>query len=558
MPFPPLAPAFHHSIQGFDMFRHNFLLAAMLAATLATTGCASKKLANQDAFDSLATAKAEQFAGDSEKALDNAEQAYKSAKDAELDFYAPLHMEQLRDALKQARALELEGKTTETVKVSAKVVTLYEGGLQNKQKAEGQLPALIQQKATLDEIKANNVLPGEYKAAMDDFKELISLIETGDEAKAAKDSEAVLKDLQAIELDVMLTQHWQPAKKTLDKAEKEDADSNATKTFEYAENLVQNAERIIRQSYTDRELVEKTGKDALRAAQHALFIGREVATLVSMNKAQAETVALQFEDYLGQIGSAIKADDVRHMSLQDQTLALKQFAEEQNARVAAQYKQQIANLNAQIEQITNDQIAANEKAAAEKAQLELEKSATQQPANISITVNQPAQTAANGQAPAATAAQQPAVVPAPAPAQLQQPAVTQQPVSPPQQTPVATQVAPAQQPIAQQPVAQPVVQQPAPQPVVQPSVQQQPQVADQVTEQTAAAPQPAPTQQPVAQQPVVQQTAVQQPTVQQPAAQQAPASQPQPAPQPAAQQPVVQSQPEASIIVPGQTTAEAN
>ena len=532
MPFPPLAPAFHHSIQGFDMFRHNFLLAAMLAATLATTGCASKKLANQDAFDSLATAKAEQFAGDSEKALDNAEQAYKSAKDAELDFYAPLHMEQLRDALKQARALELEGKTTETVKVSAKVVTLYEGGLQNKQKAEGQLPALIQQKATLDEIKANNVLPGEYKTAMDDFKELISLIETGDEAKAAKDSEAVLKDLQAIELDVMLTQHWQPAKKTLDKAEKEDADSNATKTFEYAENLVQNAERIIRQSYTDRELVEKTGKDALRAAQHALFIGREVATLVSMNKAQAETVALQFEDYLGQIGSAIKADDVRHMSLQDQTLALKQFAEEQNARVAAQYKQQIANLNAQIQQITNDQIAANEKAAAEKAQLELEKSATQQPANISITVNQPAQTAANGQTPAATAAQQPAVVPAPA--QLQQPAVAQQPVSPPQQTPVAAQVAPAQQPIAQQPVAQPAVQ---------PSVQQQPQVAEQVTEQTAAAPQPAPTQQP---------------TVQQPAAQQAPASQPQPAPQPAAQQPVVQSQPEASIIVPGQTTAEAN
>lgn len=547
MPFPPLVPAFHHSIQGFDMFRHNFLLAAMLAATLATTGCASKKLANQDAFDSLATAKAEQFAGDSEKALDNAEQAYKNAKDAELDFYAPLHMEQLRDALKQARALELEGKTTETVKVSAKVVTLYEGGLQNKQKAEGQLPALIQQKATLDEIKANNVLPGEYKAAMDDFKELISLIETGDEAKAAKDSEAVLKDLQAIELDVMLTQHWQPAKKTLDKAEKEDADSNATKTFEYAENLVQNAERIIRQSYTDRELVEKTGKDALRAAQHALFIGREVATLVSMNKAQAETVALQFEDYLGQIGSAIKADDVRHMSLQDQTLALKQFAEEQNARVAAQYKQQIANLNAQIEQITNDQIAANEKAAAEKAQLELEKSATQQPANISITVNQPAQTAANGQAPAATAAQQPAVLPAqaPAPAQLQQPAVAQQPVNPPQQTPVATQVTPAQQPIAQQPVAQP-------------SVQQQPQVAEQVTEQTAAAPQPAPTQQPVAQQPVVQQTAVQQPTAQQPAAQQAPASQPQPAPQPAAQQPVVQSQPEASIIVPGQTTAEAN
>lgn len=531
MPFPPSVPAFHYSHQGSDMVRYNLLLVSVLTAVLTTTGCANKKLANQDAFDSLATAKAEQFAGDSEKALANAEQAYKNAKDAELDFYAPLHMEQLREALKQARTMELEGKTTETVQVSAKVLTIYEGGAQNKAKVESQLPALIQQKATLDEIKANNVLPSQYQAAMDDFKELISLIETGDDAKATKDSEAVLKDLHTIELDVMLAQHWLPAKETLDKAEKEDADTNATKTFEYAENLVQSAERIIRQSYTDRELVEKTGKDALRATQHALFIGREVASLVNMNKAQAEAVALQFEDYLGQIGSAIKANDVRHMSLQDQTLALKQFAEEQNAKVAAQYKQQIAELNAQIEQMTNDQIAANEKAAAEKAQLEQEKATAQQPTNISITLNQPAQTAGNDQTETVTQPQE----------LSQQPAVP----TPEQQTSNTTPAQPleTQTPQADQPSA--VVQAPESEELSPPAPQAEPQPQIQVE-----------TQPEIEQQPIVETTPSSQP-VQDELASEQPVTPEKPVTTEQAPAPV-NSEPEASAAEPGPTTAEAN
>lgn len=228
------------------MFRNKFLLTAILAATLATTGCANKKIANQDAFDSLASEKAEQFAGDTEKALANAEAAYSQAKADDLDFYAPLHMMQLRETLKKARTLELEGKSEETIQVSAKVVTLAEAGTKNKLKVESLLPALIQQKVILDDIKSANILPGDYKSAMEDFKELISLIEAGDDAKASKDSEGVLNDLKEIELNTMLTQHWQPAKDTLEKAEDEDADSNAVKTFEYADNLVENAERIIK------------------------------------------------------------------------------------------------------------------------------------------------------------------------------------------------------------------------------------------------------------------------------------------------------------------------
>lgn len=327
---------------------------------LLNSGCANKQIAYQETFESLANETAESFAGDSERALNEAEQAYKAANNAELDFYAPLHMQQIRDSLKQARSLELEGNSDATIQMSAKVVALYEAGKRNKAKVEALLPALIQQKNTLDEIKANNILPGDYRDGMDDVKELISLIEAGEEVRAAKESGAVLADLQRIERDTMLRQHWFPARETLDKAEDEDADNNAAQTFASAEQLVDDAERIIRQSYSDRRLVEKTGKQALRAAQHALFIGREVSLLVKMTHAQAEQAALKFENYLGQIGSVIDAQDLRHMSLEDQTLALKQYAGEQAGKISAEYQKQIKALNALIAKLQRQQMATDD------------------------------------------------------------------------------------------------------------------------------------------------------------------------------------------------------
>ena len=426
------------------MLNKNLLLISVCTASLMMAGCATKKIANSDVFDSLANEKAEQFAGDNEKALNDAENAYTQAKKDELDFYAPLHMQELRDTLKKARATELEGNAQQTIQVSSKVMALAEAGLKNKQKVEALLPELIAQKNTLDAIKANNILPSDYQSAMEDFKELISQIEAGEETKASQGSRAVLAELQELELDTMLAQHWQPAKDTLDKAEDEDADTNAVKTYEYAEQLVDRAERQIRQNYTDRELTAKTGKDALRAAQHALYIGREVTTLVKMNEAQAEDVALKFEDYLGEIGGAIRAADVRHMSLQDQTLALKQYAEEQNEKVAAQYKKQIADLNSQLENLMAEQIAAHSEQPAEKA--EQAEVATEQ-AEETIT-EQVAETPAESvteETPAEPVAEPPAESEAEAPAE---------PIA---ETPAEPAVEAAAEPVSETP-AEPVVE----------------------------------------------------------------------------------------------------
>lgn len=224
------------------MLRQFFLLSLCLSAAF-FSGCASKQIAYQDEFESLTSAKAEAFEGDSERALNDAEAAFEAAKQAELELYAPLHMAELQQALKQARSLELEGDSDASIITSAKVVALTEAGLQNKQKVEALLPELIRQKAVLDDIEARNILPSDYRDNMESFRELISQIESGDDAGAGKGAASVLIELQQLELNTMLKQHWQPAQDTLEQAEDEDADSNAVKTFEYAEQLVDNADR---------------------------------------------------------------------------------------------------------------------------------------------------------------------------------------------------------------------------------------------------------------------------------------------------------------------------
>ena len=95
------------------MFSRNILFLSVISAALLFSGCANKQIANQAEVDSAANEKVEQFLGDNERALNDAELAYKKAKQAELDFYAPLHMEQIHNTLKSAQSLELEGKQQE-------------------------------------------------------------------------------------------------------------------------------------------------------------------------------------------------------------------------------------------------------------------------------------------------------------------------------------------------------------------------------------------------------------------------------------------------------------
>jgi len=245
-------------------------------------------------------------------------------------------MEQIQQALKQARSHELAGDAQASIESSARVLSLLDSALKNKARAQSALSPLFAQKAVLDEIKAGSVMSARYQREMKELRSLISMIEAGESDKVIDKSAGVLKSLQQLELDTMLRLHWQPANETLEKADDEDADTHAPATFSDAELQVEKAAQTIRRHYQDRALTESTGKEALRAAQHALYIAREAKNITRLDSAQAEQAALEFEGYLHQLSMTLGAGDMRHMALKDQTLAIVQYAEEQARRNAAQ------------------------------------------------------------------------------------------------------------------------------------------------------------------------------------------------------------------------------
>tara|TARA_R110002167_G_scaffold155331_1_gene349744 strand:- start:3381 stop:4445 length:1065 start_codon:yes stop_codon:yes gene_type:complete len=337
----------------FSMLRHSTFLPVLLALLL-TSGCASKHIANEEAFDDLAARKAEAFTGDTDSALDKAEDALITARNENIALYSPLHWQQMTESIKTARKDDLAGKNQQAIEAAAWTLTLFESAMTNKQKVEDRLSVLLVQKQTLEEIKANKVLPAAYQKQFEQIKALAQRIEAGRDGNMNDDISDLLEDMQALERDTMLELHWRPARKTLDKAEDEGVDDFAADTFRAAEKLTEEARDTISDQYPNRVLSEQIGKRALRAAQHALYIGREAEKIINMDIDDAEQAALRFEDYLHQLAEALNAGDLRNMAFIDQTLALVQKANELSVNIKAPLEKRIQELTSRLHTLESE------------------------------------------------------------------------------------------------------------------------------------------------------------------------------------------------------------
>ncbi|MGK0247422.1 MAG: hypothetical protein ACI910_000144 [Oleispira sp.] len=328
---------------------HPFLLHLVFFAVLIITGCANNSLTQNDQIERITLEKTSELTSESERAIAAAEIRYETAVKADLYFYAPLSMQQANNALALAREAEIKGLQSDSIIASAKVISLLDLAETNKTKVNTILLPLLQQKHVLEQLNSPRVLPAEFNDQLKDIKSLIRKVEESAESIPPSDVALTLAGLKELELNTLLEIHWQPAKITLTKAKNEHADENAPESFALAKKLINEAEREIRTRYADRALVTEKGLAALRASQHALYIGRDAEQLLKLNHQNAEEAVLRFEALLNQIGATLKAPDFRHMALQDQATALAQSAETQASRLVAPLQKRIAVLEKQLE-----------------------------------------------------------------------------------------------------------------------------------------------------------------------------------------------------------------
>jgi hypothetical protein len=326
-----------------------FLLNLLFFTVLTITGCANNSLTQDGQLDRITQEKTIELTSNSERAIATAEIRYEAAVKTKMYFYAPLRMQQADDALALAREAEIKGLQSDSIIASSKVISLLDLAETNKKKVNTMLLPLLQQKQVLEKLNSPRVLPAEFNDQLNDIKSLIRRIEDGADSIPLSDVELTLLGLKKLELDTLLEIHWQPARNTLTKAKTENADNNAPESYALANKLINEAERDIRTQYADRVMVAEKGLAALRASQHALYIGRDAEQLLKLNHQNAEEAVLKFESLLIQIGTTINAPDFRHMALQDQATALAQSAETQASRLIAPLQKRITVLEKQLE-----------------------------------------------------------------------------------------------------------------------------------------------------------------------------------------------------------------
>jgi hypothetical protein len=262
-----------------------------------------------------------------EQALDSAEQALEESEQQQLAFYSPGYAEQLSTAVTAARRASLADDQQALVDEAAKALASLQLGLETKQQGQRLLADILARRDEVTALQADKVARRSYQAFQQALQDAFMALEQSNPPD--EDTlQALLNQLDELEQQTLLTRFWQPAQRTLAQAESEDADELAPATYASATTAVADVERYIRQTDSQIDTATQQGHQALRQAQHALFVAREAKRLQQLNAREAEQTVLRFESLLHELSLAVDGADRRHMALYDQMLAIKQRLDE--------------------------------------------------------------------------------------------------------------------------------------------------------------------------------------------------------------------------------------
>ncbi|WP_459923813.1 hypothetical protein [Desulfatiferula olefinivorans] len=312
---------------------HAGILSGLMALIMTASGCG---LSRGQSADMAAAAQALSNNQTPRGMVALAEESMKTAHDEALDYYAPTFLSTAEKHLKKAQSLMIKGGDDVTVAAEALAARkAIAQGLVVKQTVIRQLSDVFAMKDRLDQLKADVHARDDYDRRMDQIRKLIACIEKGDQTAVDKKKPEALEDMRALEVAVVKKVVLAEARDYLARARKIDAGKLSPKTWKTAEDTLQRARVFIESFPRDEAGVAKAGKEALLACRHAYFVTREVITIREMDKDAFENLVLNIETMLDRVRLGLEHEDVRHMSLHDQSVALASSAEALSRKLSA-------------------------------------------------------------------------------------------------------------------------------------------------------------------------------------------------------------------------------
>jgi len=331
------------------------------------TACMGNQVKDTNTIEQSALAQAQDIASqqDPSDIIESARELQVKAQKEDLYFFSPTYMSQAEDAMSEAEsALAAKKPAQETIALALTAQKLFSRGLESKQSVRIQLEKSFSGLDMLKTLGTPTVERKEYESLMDDLKDLIVLIEQGKTSEAASEETSFLKDIAELEITTLKTKHLSPVQSALDLADEADADDFAPKSLKEALNRHDALQSYIESSPKDRDGIRKKSTAAIKLAQHAEHVAKSAKPLLKLNPELAETHVLQIEAWIRRIGQSLEHEDVTHLELNSQSIALAQKAETltkqakavgertqwDNERVKLQAD--IARLQQEVEQLT--------------------------------------------------------------------------------------------------------------------------------------------------------------------------------------------------------------
>jgi len=335
-------------------------------------GCAGPAVKDSQSIQQSALEQAKSVAADQ-----NPTEIIASTRDLQIEaqredlyFFSPSYMEQAESAMNQAESALKENKPSQEVIAHALTAQQYfTRGLETKQTAQQQLKAGFDGLQMLRDLESDTLLKSDFEDLLDEMKDLIVLLEQGKTTDALAEQKAFLADVTELEVATLKKRHFDPAEVAFEKAEDSDAEDFAAKSFEQAQKALDALERFIESQPNQREQIQSDSQSSIRLSQHAEHVSKAVQPLLKLKADSAEAHVLFVEGLLQRIGGSLQSDDVTHLPLNSQSIALAQAAETiyKQAQAVGQ-KDQWEQEKSQLQSTINDLQKQLEQAAQSKDQ----------------------------------------------------------------------------------------------------------------------------------------------------------------------------------------------
>jgi len=294
-------------------------------SALLLSACASKQIAISESVQQRAAQEASSATISPEQAIESAEEKLSDAKAAELEFFAPLHLVQAQESITQAREYLIE--PPEDIKNAALMAAIaaqnfIEDAYKNKVTVQANLKEALRHKDILIELKTPSLLADDYQSLMEDFVDLVILIEKGKTAEAVSDQVALLADMSELEIKTLKNIHLTEAEAFYEKADDIDADEYAELSFDKAGQVLDASNNFIQKNYRDRKGVKKAGEEALWATKRAYYVALESEKVIRMEPENSEKHILLMVDLLNSINQKAYGEDLEPQKLYSATEAL--------------------------------------------------------------------------------------------------------------------------------------------------------------------------------------------------------------------------------------------